>query len=312
MESYARFLVHLKQDEHRGELLVKLRKLLQADSQVELFSHHYSAAVAGSTLFDPEKHQHAIQSLLRQIERGLQSHTDKLEQLGVKAGADVSWGRDEAETLVRKVMRYKPDLVMHAPDTHPDLLQRILGAPEWRLLRLCPAPLLLSKKQHWNERPIIAAAIDPFHLDDETAELDQLILTHAQRLAEQVDGELHVLHVYQTLPHSAIFDEHLVMDYEQLQKKVRADHRARIQALISPLNLSIDDPCVHLLEGELSQCVPEWSERIGVDVLVMGSLARGFVDRLLLGSSAERLLERVSCDLMVLKPDSFHCPVDEF
>lgn len=312
MESYSRFLVHLKQDEHRGELLVKLRKLLQLNAQVELFSHRYSAAVEGSTLFDAERHQHAIQSLLRQVEKGLQSHTDKLEQLGVKAGADVSWHRDEAEALVRKVMRYEPDLVLHAPDTHPDLLQRMLGAPEWRLLRLCPAPLLLSKKPQWNERPVIAAAIDPFHLDDEAAELDQLILSHAQRLAEQVDGELHILHVYQTLPHSAIFDEHLVMDYEALQKKVRQDHRARIAELIRPLSLSVDDPCVHLLEGELSHSVPLWSERTGVDVLVMGSLARGFVDRLLLGSSAERLLERVECDLMVLKPSSFHCPVDEF
>lgn len=312
MESYSRFLVHLKQDEHRGELLVKLRKMLGAESQVELFSHSYSAAVEGSTLFDQERHQQVVQSLLRDVEKGLQSNADKLMQQGIEAGADVCWSRDEAQALVRKVLRFEPDLVLHAPDTHPDLLHRLLGAPEWRLLRYCPAPLLLSKKPQWSERPVIAAAIDPFHLDDQSAELDQLIMAHAQALAKQVDGELHILHVYQTLPHSAIFDEHLVMDYEALQKKVREEHRARIQELIQPLDLSVDDPCVHLLEGELSHVVPTWSERTGVDVLVMGSLARGFLDRMLLGSSAERLLDRVHCDLMILKPDSFRCPVDEF
>ncbi len=312
MESYSRFLVHLKQDEHRGELLVKLRKMLGSDSQVELFSHSYSAAVEGSTLFDQERHQQVVQSLLRDVEKGLQSNADKLMQQGIEAGADVCWSRDEAQALVRKVLRFEPDLVLHAPDTHPDLLHRLLGAPEWRLLRYCPAPLLLSKKPQWSERPVIAAAIDPFHLDDQSAELDQLIMAHAQALAKSIDGELHILHVYQTLPHSAIFDEHLVMDYEALQKKVREEHRARIQELIQPLDLSVDDPCVHLLEGELSHVVPTWSERTGVDVLVMGSLARGFLDRMLLGSSAERLLDRVHCDLMILKPDSFRCPVDEF
>lgn len=312
MKSYSRFLVHLKQDEHRGELLVKLRKMLDAVSQVELFSHSYSAAVEGSTLFDQERHQEVIQSLLRQIEKGLQSQTDKLMQQGIEAGADVCWDRDEAQALVRKVLRYEPDLVMHAPDTHPDLLRRLMGAPEWRLLRYCPAPLLLSKKPQWSERPLIVAAIDPFHLDDQASALDQLILSNAENLAQQVEGELHILHVYQTLPHSAIFDEHLVMDYDALQKKVRREHRARIQELIEPLNLSVDDPCVHLLEGEMSHVVPAWSERTGVDVLVMGSLARGFIDRMLLGSSAERLLDRVHCDLMIIKPDSFRCPVDEF
>lgn len=312
MSSYERLLVHLKQDLHRGEVLIKVRRLLREGMVVELFSQGYSAAVEGSTLFDHDRRQHAVQSVLRKLEKGLQSQADKLEHLGVKAGADVSWDRDEAEALVRKALRFQPDLVLHAPDTHPDLMHRLLGAPDWRLLRQCPAPLLLSKKQQWNDRPIVAAAIDPFHLDDEAAELDQLILQHAGRLAEQLEGQLHIVHVYQTLPHSAIFDEHMVMDYEALQHKVQHEHRERIAELIKPLNLQLDDPCVHLLEGELTAVMPEWSERTGVDVLVMGSLARGFIDRMLLGSSAERLLERMPCDLLIVKPDSFRCPITEF
>ena len=312
MSGYNRLLVHLKQDEHRSELLVKVRGLLHPEATVELFSQTYSASLEGSKLFDPDGRQHAIQSVLRKLEKGLQSNADKLEHLGVTAGADVAWERDEAEALVRKALRFHPDLVIHAPDTHPDLLHRLMGAPDWRLLRQCPAPLLLSKKHQWNSRPIVAAAIDPFHLDDETAELDQKILAHAQAMASQLDGELHVVHVFQTLPHSAIFDEHMVMDFEALQKKVRQEHRDRIGELIKPMNLKVHDPCVHLLEGELSSVIPEWVERTSVDVLVMGSLARGFVDRMLLGSSAERLLERVDSDLLIIKPDSFHCPVSEF
>ncbi len=312
MNQYTRLLVSLAVDEHRGELLQKLRRLSGNESEVELFSCVYSAGLAGSHLFDAESRQHAVQALLRKVEKGLMSHVDKLQQQGVKAGADVYWDRDSAEGLVRKVLRYQPDLVLHAPEAHANALQQLLSAPDWRLLRQCPAPLLLSKKPHWNDRPVIAAAIDPFHLDDEAARLDQRLLQHAAGLAQQLDGELHVLHVFNTLPHSAIFDEHLVVDYEALQKKVRLEHHARIDELIKPYGLSVEDPCVHLLEGELHHLVPAWAEEKLVDVLVMGSLARGFIDRLLLGSSAERLMDRVSCDLLVLKPDSFHCPVTEF
>lgn len=312
MNQYTRLLVNLVEDEHRGEVLQKLRRLSDSGSQVELFSCVYSSGLAGSYLFDAESRQHAIQAVLRKVEKGLMSHVDKFQQHGVSAGADVYWDRDMAEGVVRKALRFEPDLVLHAPSAHVSTLQRLLSAPDWRLLRQCPAPLLLSKKPHWNDRPVIAAAIDPFHLDDEAAELDQRLLQHAAGLARQLDGELHVLHVFNTLPHSAIFDEHLVVDYEALKKKVRREHHARIDELIQPFGLSVQDPCVHLLEGELQHVVPAWAGDTLVDVLVMGSLARGFIDRLLLGSSAERLMDSVNCDLLVVKPDSFRCPVTEF
>jgi universal stress protein E len=312
MSEFRRLLVNLAEDEHRGELLQKVRRLLTPDSQVELFSCVYSAGLDSSHLFDADGRQHAIQSVLRKVEKGLQSHMDKLVQQEIEAGADVYWDRDRAEGVVRKALRYQPELVLHALEPHPRVLSQLLAASDWRLLRQCPTPLLLSKTRQWSERPRIAAAIDPFHLDDVAAELDQKLLSHATRLAAQLGGELHVIHVFNTLPHSAIFDEHLVVDYEQLQKKVAIEHRQRIGEMIAPLQLEVGDPCVHLREGEFHQVLPKLIDEQSIDVLVMGSLARGFIDRLLLGSSAERLLDQVSCDLMIVKPDSFHCPVTEF
>lgn len=312
MSEFRRLLVNLAEDEHRGELLQKMRRLTLPESQVELFSCVYSAGVEGTHLFDVDGRHHAIQSVLRQVEKGLQSHMDKLEQHNVEAGADVYWDRDRAEGVVRKVLRYEPELVLHALEPHPRFLGHVMAAADWRLLRHCPAPLLLSKTKYWPEHPRIAVAIDPFHLEDVAAELDRKLLSHAERLAEQLGGELHIIHVFNTLPHSAIFDEHLVVDYEQLQDKVAKQHRERIGELIAPLQLEVGDPCVHLKEGELHQVLPGLIEEQGIDVLVMGSLARGFVDRLLLGSSAERVLDHVHADVLIVKPDSFRCPVTEF
>ena len=312
MSEYKRLLVNLARDEHRGEVLQKMQRLLTSESEVELFSCVYHSQVESSHLFDSEGRQQAIQAVLRKVEKGLQCRVDKLEQQGVRAGADVYWDRDQAEGIVRKVLRYQPDLVLHALDSHPRMLGPLLAAADWRLLRQCPVPLLLGRTPRWPERPRVAAAIDPFHLDDRAAALDRKILTHADQLASQLGGELHVVHVFNTLPHSAIFDEHLVVDYEQLQKKVKAEHRQRIGEMIAPWQLEVGDPCVHLLEGEFHQLIPRWVEDESIDVLVMGSLARGFVDRLLIGSSAERLLDQVNSDLLIIKPDNFRCPVTEF
>ena len=74
MSEFRRLLVNLAEDEHRGELLQKMRRLLTPDSQVELFSCVYSAGLDSSHLFDADGRQHAIQSVLRKVEKGLQSH----------------------------------------------------------------------------------------------------------------------------------------------------------------------------------------------------------------------------------------------
>ncbi|OOK86569.1 universal stress protein, partial [Pseudomonas aeruginosa] len=39
-----------------------------------------------------------------------------------------------------------------------------------------------------------------------------------------------------------------------------------------------------------------------IDLLLMGAVARGHLDNALIGQTAERVLEEVECDLLVLKP----------
>ncbi|MFB8829524.1 universal stress protein [Azotobacter sp. CWF10] len=42
----------------------------------------------------------------------------------------------------------------------------------------------------------------------------------------------------------------------------------------------------------------EWQ----IDLLLMGAVARGHLDNALIGNTAERVLEALECDLLVLKP----------
>ena len=47
----------------------------------------------------------------------------------------------------------------------------------------------------------------------------------------------------------------------------------------------------------------------GVDVLVMGTVARGGLDGLLIGNTAERMLRTLTCSILAVKPDDFVSPV---
>jgi nucleotide-binding universal stress UspA family protein len=47
----------------------------------------------------------------------------------------------------------------------------------------------------------------------------------------------------------------------------------------------------------------------GVDVLVMGTVARGGIPGMLIGNTAERVLRKLPCSVLTVKPDGFESPV---
>ena len=56
--------------------------------------------------------------------------------------------------------------------------------------------------------------------------------------------------------------------------------------------------------------LPAKAAEINADVVVMGAVARNRWKRLFIGATAERTLEHLPCDLLIVKPDWFKTPVD--
>jgi nucleotide-binding universal stress UspA family protein len=65
----------------------------------------------------------------------------------------------------------------------------------------------------------------------------------------------------------------------------------------------------HLLAGDPRDVIPQVARSIGADIVVAGALSRSGLKRLLIGNTAERLLDELSCDLLIVKPAEFACPV---
>jgi len=72
---------------------------------------------------------------------------------------------------------------------------------------------------------------------------------------------------------------------------------------------TIDDKA-HLIAGLTHEELPAIAEKVGADVVVMGAVARNRWKRLFIGATAERTLEHLPCDLLIVKPDWFKTPVD--
>ena len=61
----------------------------------------------------------------------------------------------------------------------------------------------------------------------------------------------------------------------------------------------------HLIARHPSDAIEQAAAETGSAIVVMGALARSGLRRLLIGNTAERVLDHLSCDLLVIKPSGF-------
>ena len=60
---------------------------------------------------------------------------------------------------------------------------------------------------------------------------------------------------------------------------------------------------MHQLPGRTREIVPMFCRTHGASIVVMGALARWGLKRAVLGSTAERLLDHLPCDVLVVRSD---------
>lgn len=68
-------------------------------------------------------------------------------------------------------------------------------------------------------------------------------------------------------------------------------------------------PKVYLIKGNPRQIVPQQVELLRPDLLVIGSAGRTGVSGLLMGNTAEAILNKVDCSVATVKPSGFKLPI---
>jgi len=122
-------------------------------------------------------------------------------------------------------------------------------------------------------------------------------------MAQRLSAEMHVVHCFLSLAQATIFDEQIITDYASLQSRVGEEHRNRIEALLSRIDRPVGGPLMQLLEGEVQAELPRFVEEQRIDILILGTHEHSILERLLLGSTTERLLARIGCDVLVLQQE---------
>jgi nucleotide-binding universal stress UspA family protein len=228
----------------------------------------------------------------------------------VQARAQLLIGRP-ATVLIEEVLRSKHDLIMrsHAREVaSPN--PSAFGAVDMELLRKCPCPVLLVRQGQPAGKPRIACAVDASSEDPDTQAMNTKIVALALLMANCLDTDSPtLLHAWLPFGERAVRRHAGDDDFAAYVENARQRAASTLMSLARSFDGQFDEGDMVLRRGEPQDVIPEFVVSEGIDVLVMGTVARGGVFGMLIGNTAERVLRRLPCSVLTVKPDGFVSPV---
>ena len=89
----------------------------------------------------------------------------------------------------------------------------------------------------------------------------------------------------------------------------REEHANALNDLIDRYDLSSIEHTIHLIKGEPEKIIPSLAIERNTNLIVLGTVARTGIVGLVIGNTAERILDTVDCSVLAVKPDGFITPV---
>lgn len=130
------------------------------------------------------------------------------------------------------------------------------------------------------------------------SDVSEKVLAQSQELAAATGAKLYVVHVVEQL--AAFYDiyGYTVPDIEGFEAHARERAETSLKEKASVVNLPADKMETVVLEGPIQETLLNFMDTQQADLLVVGSHGHGLVARVLLGSTAQRILNK--CEVPVL------------
>lgn len=223
---------------------------------------------------------------------------------GLEVTCTTTWDYPPHEAIVRRARSSRADLVIALTRPHRAGARLVLRNTDWELIRHCPVLLLLVKSGRAYRKPAILAAVDPFHA--RPADLDGRLLAAGDMLATLLHGRLHVFHTYMPLV-SVAMTPLSSAPLVTLPPEAEEAHGRQIARVIDKLADTADVPRArrHIHMGDVSGELRATVADTHAGIVVMGAVSRSGLARVFIGNTAERVLDKLDCDVLVVKPGAF-------
>lgn len=274
----------------------------RASAAVELLDVVYDPHLEG--YLGEEIYRSLRERLVAGREARAKEQAAALAARGIPATAKAVWSETLHLAVARAAAAEDVDLVVLEPEDR----DRGLSHAEWTVVSTCPAPVLVARGGPHSCYTSVIAAVDPDRAHDKPASLDARIVEHAREFRDLFGVKIEILHC---VPPLAPLVREMIAEsaLRDAESAMRAECSAALHALARDAGLPAD--AVTVVEGRPADVLDERSSRDEASLVVLGTVSRAPIARLLIGSTAARVLRGRGGDVLVVKPPGFGFAPDE-
>jgi universal stress protein E len=256
--------------------------------------------------------------LVKSRKKQLINAVKSINRRGVTISTEVLVG-DPAISIIQLVQNQDIDLLIKASAPEDGLRKKILGGIDVRLMRACPCPVKIEPQKTTGNTTRAIVAFDYDGNDEWQIRLNDRILDLALLAMSGRHPELYIVHAWTLYGYSILAHGRGKIPSDKLYEMVRKERSERQDWLENRVNRFREtlekeqaakfNPTIELLEGKPETVIPQRVDELDADLLGIGTASRSGLKGLLIGNTAEEILHKINCSVVVIKPEDFACPL---
>ncbi|MCG9696819.1 universal stress protein [Shewanella sp. Isolate11] len=198
---------------------------------------------------------------------------------------------------------FKVDAVFIAASRHKLWNWLTIKALDIRLIRESTRPVVVVKDHLWEPGGRIISLIEPCTEDIEHKELNETVLQTTAHFTQLLKGDCHLVDCYFGETPSISFHQAMTPEsnegyhFEQMSKYTSQYH-------LLPSNVKTVNEHFHLAKELPEDAIESLSKRVDSELVILGDKGTPNLLSNLCGNVAEQVIDRINCDLLVVKKSS--------
>ncbi|MEY3666625.1 MAG: hypothetical protein RL572_165 [Pseudomonadota bacterium] len=256
----------------------------RSKARVTAFSAVYKPV---EQMLDASSRKAGKQAELKNWEKQVKDLVAPYKAKGLKVKQDTYWTADWYAAVSRAALRAEADLVIKSTFRHGKLQRLLHSTSDFTIMRHSPAPVLLVRERKSFSGKVILAALDLVSKDEGHMGLNNAVVKNAREMAEFTGLPLHVIAAVPARP-----------DFSHLLAGLEDHPGGEIAALADSFGVALNH--FHVQRGDAKRVIVEKANALKADIVVLGVSARSGVQGVLVGSTAQKILDKLDCDVLAV------------